>query len=247
VTWAFDALGRVTSEANVLGTFTYAYDSVTNRVASVTYPNGQTSAYTYFDNPGDRRLQTIHHTYPSGSTLSQFDYTYNAVGDILTWRQQADATAVIWSYVYDRIDELTSAVESTTDPAATILHRYAYGYDAVGNRTSEQIDDAVTSATLDSLNRLLTRTPGGALQVKGMVNEPSTVTIQGRPATVDATNVFRGTASTTPGTDVITVAATDASGNQATRQYQVTTSGASKTFTYDANGNLITDGTRTFE
>ena len=42
VTWAFDALGRVTSEQNVLGTFTYTYDGVTSRLATVSYPNGQT-------------------------------------------------------------------------------------------------------------------------------------------------------------------------------------------------------------
>lgn len=97
VTWTFDALGRVTSETNLLGAFSYAYDGVTNRLATVTYPNGQTSTYSYFDSAGDHRLQTIHHQYPRVSppptgglpdvvgtllpaaTLSKFDYTYDAV------------------------------------------------------------------------------------------------------------------------------------------------------------------------
>lgn len=42
VTLAFDALGRVTSEVNVLGTFGYTYDGVSGRVAGVTHPNQQT-------------------------------------------------------------------------------------------------------------------------------------------------------------------------------------------------------------
>jgi YD repeat-containing protein len=96
VTWAFDALGRVTSEQNVLGTFAYTYDGVTARLATVTYPNDQTSTYSYFGTTEDHRLQTIHHKYPNGTTLSKFDYTYDAVGNILTWRQQADSTAVMW-------------------------------------------------------------------------------------------------------------------------------------------------------
>jgi hypothetical protein len=50
----------------------------------VTYPNSQTSTYTYLGNTGDRRLQTIHHKYPNAATLSKFDYTYDAVGNILT-------------------------------------------------------------------------------------------------------------------------------------------------------------------
>ena len=44
-----------------------------------------------------------------------------------------------------------------------------------------------------------------------------------------------------------TVKATDPSGNLRTNTYQVSLAGASKSFTYDANGNLTGDGTRTFE
>jgi RHS repeat-associated protein len=43
------------------------------------------------------------------------------------------------------------------------------------------------------------------------------------------------------------VTATDPSGNTRNNQYQVDSSGPTKTFTYDANGNLTSDGTRTFE
>ena len=46
VTLAFDALGRVTSEVNVLGTFGYTYDGVSGRVAGVTHPNQQTRIST---------------------------------------------------------------------------------------------------------------------------------------------------------------------------------------------------------
>jgi YD repeat-containing protein len=73
VTWTFDSLGRGTTEANVLGTFSYTYDGVTSRLATVTSPNGQTSTYTYLPNAADHRLQTIHHQYPGGATLSPFD------------------------------------------------------------------------------------------------------------------------------------------------------------------------------
>jgi YD repeat-containing protein len=84
VTWAFDALGRVTTETNLLGTFTYTYDGPTDRVATVAYPDGQTSQYSYVGGQQDHRLQTIHHRYPNGATLSKFDYTYDAVGNLLT-------------------------------------------------------------------------------------------------------------------------------------------------------------------
>jgi len=216
VTWAFDALGRVTSEVNLLGTFAYTYDGVTNRLATVTYPNAQTSIYTYLDDAGDHRLQTIHHQYPNTATLSKFDYTYDAVGNILAWRQQADTTAVLWEYGYDRADQLISAVKKSTATPATILQRFAYAYDPAGNRTVEQIDDAVTLSAYDNLNRLTSQAPGGPLVIMGALNEPGTVTISGVPVTLDANNAFRGTVPTTTGTNTFTIVAKDATGNTTT-------------------------------
>jgi RHS repeat-associated protein len=247
VDWTFDALGRVTSEENLLGEFTYAYDGVTNRLATVTYPNGQTSTYSYLDDENDHRLETIHHKYPNTSTLSKFDYTYDAAGNILTWRQQADSTAVLWRYGYDPADQLISAVKHATDTPQTVLQRFHYAYDPAGNRTVEQIDDAVTLSAYDNLNRLTTQAPGGPLVIAGTLNEPGTVTISGKPAVVDASNNFRGTVPTTAGTNTFTIVAKDSTGNALTRQYEVEVAGTPKTFTYDANGNLTGDGTRSFE
>jgi YD repeat-containing protein len=190
-TQAYDALGRVTTETNVLGLFTYGYDGVTARLASVTYPNCQTSSYTYFGNVGDRRLQTIQHQKSDLSILSKFDYTYDAVGNILTWQQQADAPVpTVYQFGYDAADQLTAATNQTTDLVPTALKRYAYGYDAAGNRTSEQIDDAVTSARYDGLNRLTAQHGGGPLVFSGTVSKPARVLLQGNPATVDAANRF---------------------------------------------------------
>src|ERR1041384_8293045 len=42
-TVTYDALGRTTGVANVLGTFTYGYVGNSPRLASLSYPNGQTS------------------------------------------------------------------------------------------------------------------------------------------------------------------------------------------------------------
>jgi RHS repeat-associated protein len=247
VDWTFDGLGRVTSEENLLGEFTYAYDGVTNRLATVTYPNGQTSTYSYLDDEHDHRLETIHHKYPNTSTLSKFDYTYDAAGNILTWRQQADSAAVLWRYGYDPADQLTSAVKHATDTPQTVLQRFHYAYDPAGNRTVEQIDDAVTLSAYDNLNRLTSQAPGGPMVIAGTLNEPGTVTISGKPGIVDANNNFRGTVSTTTGTNTFTIVAKDATGNTTTRQFEVALQGSELTFAYDANGNLSSDGTRSFE
>lgn len=49
------------------------------------------------------------------------------------------------------------------------------------------------------------------------------------------------------GSHTFTVTATDPNGNATTRQYQVTNPSVTKTFSYDADGNVTNDGTRTFE
>ena len=93
LTLTYHSLGRLTQEINPLGTFDHIYVGATGRVDTTTYPNGQTTSYSYFGNTGDRRLQTIHHKKPDASTLSKFDYTYDVVGNIRTWTQQADSAA----------------------------------------------------------------------------------------------------------------------------------------------------------
>jgi RHS repeat-associated protein len=154
---------------------------------------------------------------------------------------------VLWRYGYDGADQLTRAVKHDTDGPETILQRYAYAYDPAGNRTVEQIDDAVLLSSHDALNRLLAQAPGGPLVVAGTLNEPGTVRIDGVAAAVDAAGAFRGTVATTAGTTTFTVAARDAAGNETTATYEVDVAGTGRTFTYDANGNLVSDGERTFE
>ncbi len=85
------------------------------------------------------------------------------------------------------------------------------------------------------------------MRFQGSVNEPATVTVGTTPATVSATNQFEASVPVTSGSNSITITARDASNNVATQQYAVPNSGSSQSFTYDANGNLTSDGTRTFE
>jgi RHS repeat-associated protein len=137
-------------------------------------------------------------------------------------------------------------VLTDTNTTPTILKRQAWAYDAAGNRTVDQTDDAVFASTHDELNRLQARAPGGPIVFAGSLNEAGTVTIDGKPATVDGSNNFRGTAQVNAGTSTVTLMARDASGNQTTQQYEVDTSGSTTSYTYDANGNLTSDGTKTY-
>jgi len=246
-TWTYDALGRLTSIAEPIGNFNFTYDGATARLASVAYPNGQASSYTYLGNVGDRRLQDIHHQTNLGATLSRFSYTYDAVGNISSWTQQSGTDAKAYDFMYDAADQLVSATYRTTGPSPTILKRQTYRYDAAANRTTEQVDDSSQTWAFDVMNRLTNQTGAGTMALEGTVSEPATVTIDGKLASVDGANSFSGSTVVGPGTTTVTVAASDASGNTAVRAFEIDASTASKSFNYDANGNLTGDGTRTFE
>src|SRR5207248_1305742 len=116
-----------------------------------------------------------------------------------------------------------------------------------GNRTSEQIDDAVTSSTYDRLNHLGSQQGGGPVVFKGSVNEPATVTVNSRSATVTLDNRFEGKATLAVGTTTVNITANDLSGNAATAVYEVDRAASGKPVSCDANGNLNNDSKRIFE
>jgi RHS repeat-associated protein len=153
-TFAYDPLGRVTSEINDLGIFTTAYVNQTARPLSLTYPNGQSTLYQYFDNLGDQRLKQIANFGAGAAVLSQFDYSYDAEGQILSWGQQTSG-ANSFALGYDLAGQLTSANLTGATPKT-----FAYGYDPAGSRTNETINAAPAPVTVNNLNELVARTGG---------------------------------------------------------------------------------------
>jgi YD repeat-containing protein len=245
----YDALGRVTVVTNALGTFSNAYVGVTGRVSTNYYPNGQQTVFSYYGSTNDFRLQQIRHS-TINTQLSTFSYTYDADGQIATWTQQADVqTPTVWVTEYDPVDQLLAVTVRSNTVAGAILKRYVYAYDKASNRTGETVGtsstSSVTSASHNNLNQLTSTTGGGAVRFKGSLDELGTVTVGGSAASVDSRNTnFTGFATTTTGTNVIPVVATDYSSNARTNNYQlvVTNSAGAFTLQYDLNGNLTNDG-----
>lgn len=238
VLYGYDALGRMNAQGNLLGQFGFAYDGPTSRLLKVTYPNGQVSDYTYEPNAGDHRLKQIHHKKPDASTLAKFDYTTDAGGRILTWRQQQETNpAKEYTFGYDRVDQLTAATLRDVT-SGDVVKSYAYAYDPAGNRTLEAIDLAATTATFNNRNQLVSQTAGGALLFQGTTSEPATVTVGGVPAQTTASGAFTAVKPVTTSAQTIQVVATDGSGNTRTNTYEFTPTGTATSFTYDPNGNM---------
>ena len=248
----YDALGRVISGANPLctgsSTFGYDYVGVTSRLNHVYYPNGQTEERSYFGHLGDNRLQQIKHLPTSGSTaISQFDYTYDAVGNILTWAQANTGQtqgAAQYGFDYDKANQLTGAAVKQVGGA--LLHQFGYVYDPAGNRLGEQVDGSVNGGTFNGLNQLTSRAGGGHIVLEGTVSKPSTVSVGGSNVAVNAKS-FKTKVNVNTGTNNISIVATDANNVSTSKTAQIVVTGTtSQEFSYDDNGNLLSDGSRTF-
>ncbi len=245
----YDALGRITAAKNALGSFGYKYVNQTEQLSSVAMPNGQSTVFSYFNNMGNQRLSEIWNKASNGTTLSKFNYIYDKEGQIKKWTQQADtATPAYYELDYDLADQLTYAALMNGSNSAT-LKRYTYQYDKAGNRTSEQIDNSVTSSVYNKVNQLTKRSDGGPMLFWGSVSKFSAIQIKNQTASDsamaahDSTNTHYGAwVKVVPGSNNVSITATDYSGNnnKATNNYNINvTNGVNDTLAYDNNGNTL--------
>jgi len=211
------------------------------RLASVSYPNGQTANFGFFGNTNDQGLQTIWNKKADGSTISKFDYTYDLNAQIQTWTQQVDNGApTVWNYGYDPANQLLDATLWSTGVGASILKQFVYKYDPSGNRLSEQINGGVSKYTHNAANQILAQEGGGSVRFQGSVNEPASLMVNGKAVSVSTNGAFTADVDGQIGTNVIPVVATDYNGNVRTNNYElvITNSATERMVQYDLNGNM---------
>lgn len=144
ISWAYDPMSRVTEEVNGLGRFGYTYvddapgfSKGSMNIASISYPNGQLSNFSWFGNIGDQRLASINNVLPNGTPLSQFSYGYNSAGEITRWAQQsANMSPRIHNLGYDFAGQLTTAQSGFGATPPKFADQFYYDYDKAANRTS---------------------------------------------------------------------------------------------------------------
>ncbi len=249
-----DAIGRVTQLNNALGQFNYAYVNATRRLNNVVAPNGMKTIMTYQTLAQDFRVASIRHETSAAARISEHSYQYSPQGRIDQWTQQADnATATVWSYGYDKVDQLTSARANSGTSTGALIKEYGWTFDGLGNRLSERLStgtaNAVGKSTYNDTNQLLSTAGGGRVQIKGQLDEAGTVTVNNIPAQVNPDKTFTADVDTQTGQNTFEVKATDLKGNIRTNQFRLDTTlnGAARTLAYDLNGNCTQDGATTYQ
>jgi len=140
--YVYDALNRPIQVTDPLNGVTgMVYDRM-QHVLQIHYPN-KTSVNTTYDATYD--VASVVNKKDSGAIISQFAYTYDAVGNKLTVTDNIGKT----TYAYDDIYQLTNAAYPDR-PAV------AYAYDPAGNRAAMTVGTTNTTYSYDAANKLMT-------------------------------------------------------------------------------------------
>jgi RHS repeat-associated protein len=240
--YIYDDFARLSNSISPAGTFWYEYSGF-DEPATLHYPSGAFSS-RQFD--GLNRLKSVSaYSYGSGTPIDQHLYTYN---DGSQRKRQTFASGNYIDYTYDNIGQLKTAKGTEPDGVTPRLHeQFGYAYDGAWNLSYRTNNALLDTFAVNKANELTTVNRTGTLTVAGTTTSPATsATVNSQSATLYGDNTFAKTnVSLTDGINTITAAASDADGRSASTSVQANLP-ATNTFIYDANGNLLTNGARTF-
>ncbi len=144
ITYTYDQLNRLTVVNDQAGTSIagYTYDALSRRNKAA-LANGVEAAYTY--DYANRLLQLMNRQTAAPTVkVSQFDYTYDKVGN----RKTMATLSGTHTYTYDTGYQLKTAAY----PSGYFAPNTTFNYDGVGNRSSV-VTGSTTTYTANALNQ----------------------------------------------------------------------------------------------
>ena len=242
-TYAYDGARRLANTTSTAGSFGYTYDGTRQlQVKKLALPN---SAYITNTYDSMARLLSTELENSGNTILNAHVYGYN-VGN-----QRTDQTFLNNNYeyyTYDNIGQLTSALGKESGGVTNRLQeQLLYAYDAAHNLNVRTNNALVQTFNVNDLNELSNVTRTGTLTVAGTSTSPATsvaINSIGAVLYTDATFAKDGF-GVTNGNNTFTAIANDSLGRSATNSITVYLP-TNTVFTYDLNGNVLSDGYRTF-
>ena len=161
-------------------------------------------------------------------------------------------------YTYDDIGQLKTAKgKESGGSTARLNEQFGYAYDAAWNLNYRTNNALTQTFSVDNKNQLTTAARSGTLTVAGQASQPganlTSVTVSGTGLTTGSATVYAdgswakaGAAPASSGNSTYTATAVDTSSRTASDSVTVSLP-TSVTYSYDGNGNLTSDGRRSFE
>lgn len=126
----YDEVGRLSAVTVGDDTTMYKYYANGRRYRTI-YPDGTTETYVYDKN---NQVKSLINAKEDRSTISSYQYTYDAAGNQLT-KKEAKGTTI---YEYDYLNRLSKVTEPEGKETS-------YTYDAAGNRKTELIRNGLVA------------------------------------------------------------------------------------------------------
>lgn len=158
VNYSYDAVGRLVklTDGNGGVIVQYVYDPVGSLIRK-DLGNGTRTNLAY---NLDGTLKSITNLAADHKTLNSYDlFTYSAVGNVLTDTNQNGQ----WVYTYDLASQLTRAkfTPNAANPDRLAPRDEIYGYDAAGNRISQNQNGVITTYVVNNVNEYTSSTRAG--------------------------------------------------------------------------------------
>jgi len=255
--YSFDLAGRISTVSDGISTATYTYgpDGASGATDEMTWTNlsfgSALNTRRTFD--GLNRLTSVINL-PSASSATSARYSYNQANQKTT-NTLADASE--WRYTYDSLGQVISGRKYSSAGQPVQGAQFEYNFDTIGNRTlvGASLADARSSAyTANNLNQYTQRTVPGVVNVAGDAGLDATVSV--RLGTNNAVAVNRDgkyfwkelevdNSFAIFSTTNLKVTAYMAQGSNSLVRTETVSAKVPMTperFTWDADGNLLSDG-----
>jgi RHS repeat-associated protein len=241
--YGYDSTLRLTNTVSPAGSFDYGYDPLRVLLTSrIGIPGG---AYITNNFDSMSRLITTALKNSTNGVLNSHSYGYDLASE-RTWL--TNTAGDYRGYGYDKIGQLKTAAAKEASGTSRLNEQFGYTFDAAGNLNYRTNNGLLQTFAVNNLNELSSGSRSGTLTVEGTTTGPATnVTVNGQTASLYNDGTFAKDGFTlADGINIFSAIAKDSYGRSDTNTVTANLP-ASSAFVYDLNGNLRTNGTRTFD
>ncbi|OGV67777.1 MAG: hypothetical protein A3K19_15760 [Lentisphaerae bacterium RIFOXYB12_FULL_65_16] len=250
--YSYDGASRLATVTSSTSTHTYAYLPNSDLVDTLTSRTGaQDIMVTQKTYDNLNRLVSIASGpgAPASPRAASFTYVYNAANQRL---RSTLADGSYWLYEYDALGQVTSGSRHWSDGTAVAGQQFGYTFDDIGNRKLVvPPSGGPASYTSNALNQYESRQVPGVVDVRGEAQPGATVTVNNRPTARHGEQFYGAlpvdNAAAPVWQDLSIVGVRNDAGPNGEDAVTTQTGHAfvpqtPEPFSYDDDGNLLTDG-----
>ena len=244
--YGYDSMWRMTNITSPAGAFAYSYNfqPVSTLISGISLPNGATITNSY--NTLARLTQTTLNNH-WGHTLDGYSHQYDSLGLRTNIVRNLGLTSSSVNVGFDNIGQLTGWLAKETNGTPRMNEQLNFSYDAAHNLHLRTNGGLAQTFNVDAANELTSVTRGGTFTLSGATPAPATkVTVNGQAAQTYGDFTFaRTNLSLANDNNSFTNFAQNIYGVAVTNTFTLNLP-SSVSMSFDNNGNLTNDGTRTF-